>query len=67
MLGTPAEILQSRPSRTWTSTAVVPQTSAWKPFSAQPGEFDGSIVEGMLLFGWKDKALPEASAFLLHE
>ena len=29
---------------------------------------DGSIVEGMLLFyGWKDKALPEASAFLLHE
>ena len=29
---------------------------------------DGSIVEEMLLFyGWKDKGLPEASAFLLHE
>ena len=29
---------------------------------------DGSIVEGMLLFyGWKDKDLPEATAFLLHE
>ena len=29
---------------------------------------DGTVVEGMLLFyGWKDKAAPEARAFLLHE
>jgi hypothetical protein len=29
---------------------------------------DGSIVEGMLLFyGWQDKDLPEATAFLVHE
>jgi len=41
----------------------------WKYNNIQPvTRPDGSVVDGMLLFyGWKDKDVPQAKAFLLHE
>ncbi len=43
--------------------------AGWRFNNVQPVvRPDGSIVAGMLLFyGWKDKDVPEARAFLLHE
>lgn len=45
------------------------QYASWRFNNVQPvTRPDGTAIEGMLLFyGWKDKDLPGAKAFLLHE